>query len=93
MYVLRSKLNNAYFYINKNNQNKIITFETIQEAQKALQMFQEFCIQSLLAAGDMFGVGAAQVTNSFKLDEVTEKNKFDNTVSFEELMDEKGYEI
>lgn len=91
MYVLRSELNNIYFYIKRDNQNKIMTFETVQEAQKALQMFQEFCIQSLLMLGDMFGVGTAtQVASSFKLDEVTEKNKFDNTISFKDLMNEKG---
>lgn len=93
MYVLRSELNNVYFYTKKNKIPQIITFETIEEVQNALNLFQNYSIQALAQTGDIFGIGSAmQIATSFKAEELTEKTKekFSNTIAWSEIAKEKG---
>lgn len=97
MFYITIKDNNGrehYFFRLKNGKSQIFTFNTIQTAQNCIKQFQNYSIERLIReTGDLFATTEVmQVCTSLKIEEVPPKFNVE-TVSFEEVMKEKGYEI
>ena len=97
MYILTLKDDQGkkiYFYRRKDDKVQIYTFESPQSAQKCLQLFQDYSINRFMQeTNDIFGFGKVIMTcSSFEIEPLSD-NIAAETVSFEEVMKEKGCAI
>jgi len=83
-----------YFYKKERGKPKVYTFNTIQTAQKCKELFQNYAIEKLIQETvDLFAASyVMQECARLQVNEIPPKFNME-TISFEEVMKEKGYEI
>ena len=99
MYVLALPINNSqaqetYFYRNKDGKPQVFTFNTIDAAQKCLQIFQQYAVEENMKVNqNPFAFPEVlSFCSSFKIKELPSGFTCD-LVSFEKIMGEKGINI
>lgn len=96
MYVLAAPANSLkfqeiYFYRRKNGKTQIITFDSVQEANECLNLFQQWATAEMVNKNH-YPFGFIEVTNlcsSFELKEIPKGITCD-LISFKDLMREKN---
>ena len=83
-----------YFYKNEGGKPKVYTFDTIQTAQRCIELFQNYSIERLIQETvDLFAASTVmQICSRLQISEIPAKFNME-TISFEEIMKQKGYAI
>lgn len=93
MYVLAAPVKGLfqeiYFYTRKNGKTQIITFDSAQEANECLNLFQQWATAEIMKTNPFGFVEVANLCSSFELKE-TPKGITCDLISFKDLMREKN---